>query len=223
MLKARRRKPLFLSAAILAILLGTVLVGSTFASGVDYDTEEKGDPGSNYKVAFEYHNGADSYVPMENSAALTEDMLWCPGKTEIVYLKLTNNELFPVDCSLKLNVTQNDFDGMFTYAVIENDLKSSPADHPSNWGDFRDAASKTGTLSVGEHNLRNGNPENHEDVILLSPGSSRCMAVAIHMSEKASSDYASPKNNEKTMNFKFVLQVNANFMPGETPVPGKAK
>lgn len=217
MFKAKSRRPVFLSAAILTILLGTAFVGSTFASGVNYNTQKQDPLARHYNVAFEYLNGS-LYVPMQSSAALTDDMLWCPGKTEIVYLKLTNNELFPVGCSLKLNVTTNDFDDMFTYAVIEEDLKSA-SDHPGNWTGFCRAASKTGTLRVGEHNLRNGDPEKHEDTILLPKGSSHCMAVAIHMSEQATSAYSSSKNDEKTMNFEFVLQVNANFEPGETPKP----
>jgi len=213
MFKAKRRKPVFLSAAVLAILLGSVLIGSTFASGVDYENTHRQPPlgeNENYKVALEYHDGSSGYVSMQSAAALTKDTLWCPGRTEVLYIRLTNTEEFPTSCTLTLNVKDSGFGDTLTYAVIEGDLLEKSAEYrPKSWSDFLSKArgGKDEVLSVGAHTLL-------ERAALDPKAGTRHLAIAIHMDENARSDYAS-----QTMNLDFVLHVDANYKPGETPNP----
>ena len=209
MLKARSSRSVFLSSAILVLALGVMLIGGTFAWGVNYaenDQAEELTGNQGYHVDLQYRMKDSEYASLigTNAAAFTSDMLWCPGKTEIVYLKLKNEEAFPVDCTLSLYVTNTGFDNTLTYAVIE-ELTPSSEDHPKNWSEFKDMANGDTVLSQGNHTLFTRQP--------LAPSSGEYdLALAIHMAEDASSDY-----QRAEMYFNFKLQVEANFGPGATP------
>ena len=223
MMKTRSSRPVFLSAAIMTILLGTVLIGGTFASGGIYAGSSQGTPENSkkYNVSLSYYNGNNyvSLLPPEDPISST---LWCPGKTEILYLKLENNEDFATSCTLTLNVTDTGFGNTLTYAVYDGDLKpeepnSTTVQKPKSWTEFKSMAieleksdkpgKKEAVLTRASHKLLNQG--------LLDPvtlGDTRCLAVAIHMDENASSDYQG-----KTLKYDLVLQIDANYQPGETP------
>ena len=233
MMKARKRRPVFLSAVILAVLLGSVIIGSTFAytwqDSVSYTKNAESIGTLDYAVDLKYAKtrgvADNSYASLlaANTAAFNDSMLWCPGRTELVYLQLTNNELFAVDCSLKLNVTNSEFDDVLTYAVedvltyaVIDDLKSTSNEHPSSWGNFYANAGVKGVLTEGEHALRSvpvsAESNDKTDKIRLSPNESHFLTLAIHMNEEAPSDYEGKK-----LEFSFDLHVDANYKPGVDP------
>lgn len=208
MFKAKRRKSVFLSAAVLAILLGTVLIGSTFASNVGYSGDA--DPVETaYNVDFEYHNGNGNYLPLKDNSNLTQNTLWCPGRTEILYIRLQNDEKFTANCTLTLNVTDTGFGETLTYAIYDGDLKKLDTP-PKSWPAFKGMARTLEggvndvVLSKKEHKLLNKEQLDPEEELYL--------ALAIHMDENASSIYEG-----KTLKYDLVLQIDANYQPGETP------
>ena len=218
MLKSKRIAPLLV--ALLLLSAGLTLVGGTFATqmsqNVDYSTQLtdlSADQTLNYNVDLLYYNAAvngptGAYTSMlrPNTPVFSSSDLWCPGRTEIVYLKLINAEAFTVDCTLALNVTESGFDDVLSYAVIEEDLLSGTTKHPTNWTDFIAAAQpeNKGTLAVtpADQPLKL-----HEDSKLtLAAGETKYLALGIHMSEGATSDYVG-----KVLEMSFGLRVDANF------------
>ena len=228
MFKTKSRFAL-LSAIVIVMAMGVMLVGNTFANQVDYTSTETsldsvdGYKDKNYSVALDYtrtRNGEYNNSMLNGGvAAFNQSTLWCPGRTEIVYLKLTNTERFATSCSLSLDVGASGFDNTLTYAVIDN-LESNSTSHPTNWLNFETIAAnaqrdteevKTGTLT--------GNtayPLLYRE--LLATNETHYLALAIHMDEGADSTYQG-----KTMNLEFTLTVDADYKPGETPAPATDK
>lgn len=215
MFKTKSRFAL-LSAIVIVMAMGVMLVGNTFANRVEY-----GDNGSDplatnedYHVYLKYSKNknadSDEYIMMDDTHhAFDASTLWCPGRTEIVYLEVVNNEVFPVDFSLSLNRTdeagKQNFGNTLTYAVIDNYPDyAKESGHPTKWTEFRNAAGTlTGTLT-GNHELLIREP-------LATYGAKHHLALAIHMDENADSDYM-----DAVMNLSFNLTVEANYKPGVT-------
>lgn len=221
MSRSRTRRPVFLSAVILVVLLGSVLIGSTFAGNVSYNEPMETLKGESYNVDLKYTRtrGSKTYLSMldeNNRKAFQEGMFWSPNRTEIVYLQLTNNEAFPVECMPRLDVGLNQFDNMLSYAVIDK-LKSTDASQPSSWKAFSDKAALENNNGVSDVLPSNTDPDTRipcnlcQTNILLGPGESYFLALAIHMDKDASSKY-----RNKTLEFEFAVQVNANYKPGVT-------
>ena len=86
--KTTKRTLLF---SVLAIVLCiAMLIGTTFAWFTDTaSTGVNKIVSGNLKVGFEYWNG-EKYVDATNANLFSEDTLWEPGHTEVVYLKVIN-------------------------------------------------------------------------------------------------------------------------------------
>jgi len=220
MMRAGKSRSAFLSAAMLILALGVVFIGGTlaytFGESVVYDLNE-GEESEKYAVDLQYYNGS-GYVSMlepESAAVFSDSTYWCPGRTEIAYLKLKNNEEFTVNCTLTLEVENSTFGDTLSYAVIKDDLSAKGENHPANWKQFKEKADVSGVLSsnangtvshklLEKQELSFKNANDGEDEYVL--------AVAIHMDEKATSQY-----EEAEMKLYFKLQVDANFAAGTTP------
>lgn len=138
------RKIKLFSLMVALIVAGLAVVGGTWAWGVNYSEQEKGfqrkidddQDTLNYNVSFLYHDGKN-YEPSLLDGNVFNGINWCPGRTQIVYLKIENNEAFSVGVSIDMIVDENTFDGDMEYAVLYGqDLKAVGAEHPSSWENF---------------------------------------------------------------------------------------
>lgn len=208
MRNAGNKKLRLVLLALALLSLSVVALGGTFANQVIYD-ELKGDFSENstldYKVDVKYYDSAkQSYTEDLLTSSVFDSTLWCPGYTKIVYLKITNNEAFPVDCTLNMTVNETGFDDTLRYAIINENLKAEDAEHPKNWKDF--AVDNSFLLSKTTHTLIDKKTFGNND--------SQYYALAIHMDENATNQY---QNQKLDMTFNF--SVNANYKTGETPAP----
>lgn len=207
MTKSVNKRLLILLAAFVLVLGGMWALRGTFASMVNYNdgVEKKLEGEQQYYVALQYWNGS-GYVSLLGDNAqqpFTDGSAMCPGRSEIAYLQVTNNEKFPIDTILSLDVTSSGFDNTISYAVLEGDWVDKP-DHPASWSEFAAKANGSKVLSVAKHELQKLEP--------LAAGETRWLAVCIHMDESATSAY-----QNKRMEMKFDLRMNANYKPGDVP------
>jgi len=207
MLQTKYIKLRILLLTLALVCIGILVLNGTFATAVDKTTTQQQPPleeGQDYNVDLLYAsvpNAADtskvSLLGSNGASVFTSNMLWCPGKTEIAYLTLKNNEQFPVEVTLSLNVTSNGFDNQFSYAILQENKEQ-----PTSWTDFvnKSISGKT-TLTAGSHELK---------TITLVTGESAPLTLAIHMEEDTSSEY-----EQKSLAFVFNLRTDANYEPGE--------
>ena len=206
----KKSKKLFLLIALVVLAVGVTALSGTFASTVDYNTEKE-DVAENksYDVDVQYvhsNSGSTEYADLLSTTAFSDSSKWCPGRTEIIYLKLTNNEAFPINCTVDLNVTESEFDSVLSYSVMEGDLLyNNKENHPTSWADYVSKAGNLSTvLSEGKHTLL-------EKETLV--GNTPCyLALAIHMDENATSEY-----ENKTLEMNFILRYDAMYEPGKIP------
>lgn len=206
MTKSVNKRLVILLAVLVIACGGLFALNGTFAGQVTYDDEQVVLTDGNFNVDLEYLSGG-SYVSLfsGNAQPFPESSKWCPGRSEIVYLKLSNAEAFPVECSLSLKVKDNGFDDVISYAVITEELVPGSEAHPGSWADFVSrAADSAAVLADGIHQLT--------DLQLLMPGDKCYIALCMHMSEEATSQY-----QNKQMNLQFALRTNANYQPGANP------
>ena len=89
MTKANNKKAL-LSSAFALVLSVVMLIGTTFAWFTDTaSTAVNKIQSGNLKVGFQYWNG-EKYVDAKDATLFSEETLWEPGHTEVVYLKVIN-------------------------------------------------------------------------------------------------------------------------------------
>lgn len=194
MRNAGNRKLRLVLLALALLSLSMVALGGTFASTVNKEgTEEQSS--TDYRVIVTCRDSKGQSVNLfSGSPVLTEQTFWCPGRTEILYLDVTNNESFPVECILNLTVDDNEFGQMMEYAVINGN------EYPNNWSDFEKKSQKSSVLNT-----------NTTYEIFNFPASAPLtggphhFALAIHMSENATNEY-----QEKTMQLTFDLRINAD-------------
>lgn len=214
MTNAGNKKLLVVLLALALFACSVMALGSTFATQVKYEGEEVSLAGNgmlDYKVDIQF------YTPEGNKDFLKVSPLngtvWCPGYTKIVYLKVTNNEAFPVDCELGMTVDQSGFGETLKYAVIYG-LKPNAEDHPSDWNAFYDNANVKGTLKVQDKLDSKDYSHTVFDraVFASSETNSQYFALAIHMDENATNQY---QNAELDLTFHF--RVNADNKPSPEP------
>ena len=214
--RTRSRKGTILLVALILLAAGGLYIGSTFAyPGVDRNgTAEQ--TARDFQVAYEYTTNvfdpAAQYIPMAGNKPFSADTLWCPGRTEIITLRIDNNEDFPVECTLKMDVSHTDFDDVLTYAVMNGRL-STEANPPRNWNEFVALAGQETVLSAGEHTLQ------HQALLWPDNGNEKYITLAIHMDEGASSKYASTAENPVTLAMTLNLVIDADMAPGQTYPP----
>ena len=89
MTKTNSKKAL-LSSAFALVLSVAMLIGTTFAWFTDTaSTAVNKIQSGNLKVGFQYWNG-EKYVDAKDATLFSEETLWEPGHTEVVYLKVIN-------------------------------------------------------------------------------------------------------------------------------------
>lgn len=208
-----------LLVALALLACGTMALGGTFATRLDLDggaatTLPTNSP--HYEVDVKYHaNGSYSTSLLSNGAIFTKDVPWCPGYTKIVYLEVTNNEAFPVECSLNMNVKTTGFGNNLKYAVIPRNLKAADVDHPDNWAEFEKMANGSTVLKQGDNYI-------FENIYLsfLDGEKTKYFALAIHMDKTTSNHYQGKKLK---MNFEFRVNTNwePNAHPAFTPAPNQ--
>lgn len=207
----KKSKKLFLLIALIVLAVGVTALSGTFATGVNYnESETKLEGETNFNVDVQYvhsNSGSTEYADLLTTTAFSDSSKWCPGRTEIIYLKLTNKEAFPINCTVDLNVTESEFDNVLSYSVLKGDLLyNNKENHPTSWADYVEKAApqKPKVLSVDKHTLL--------EKETLPVGNAPCyLALAIHMDENATNDY-----ENKVMKMNFSLRFDANYKPGTT-------
>lgn len=212
----KKSKKFFLLIVLVILAVTGLALGGTFATEETLTlTGEKNqlEDGKNFNVSAEFihsNNGDAGYTDLLNAPAFHDAAKWCPGRTEIIYLRLTNEEAFPVSATVQMHVTETGFDDVLSYAVIEEDLlANNKAAHPTSWDAYAQKAGNENVhvLAKATHTLM--------DKVTLIPDQPRYLALAIHMDESATSRY-----EKKDLNMHFSLRYDANYAPGETPGPG---
>lgn len=193
-------------AALIAIVGGILVMRGTFATQVTYSGNAVELVGDKFDVALEYLNN-NSYVSLfGDTDPFSDASKWCPGRSEIVYLKLSNNEAFPINYTLTLDVTDTQFDDQFQYAVLPKNLFADNTQHPGSWAEFVQATNaQAKTLSMGKHELM---PEKTQ--LLDGDSGAQYIALCIHMNEDTDSSY---QNKQLAMH--FTLRLDADYKPGE--------
>lgn len=209
----RPGKFLLLLVALAILATGVLALSGTFAQRPKLDltgTETALDGTTPYSITLTHNDGSEDHPSlMTDGGVLTNQVSWCPGRSEILYLECVNNEKFPVKISMTLNVDESQFGDVFSYAVVEGNLKAQGADHPDNWKAFVDCATHRG-IAADKASL-----PVFDDITLQPAGtdySDYFCALGLHMSENASSEFA-----DKNMKLSFTLTVDANYKPGEIP------
>lgn len=209
MSKARHGKSTFFVVMMTLLICGVLAIGATYAYDTyeNYTSVETQQTVTYQDVKFDLKirkNG--NYVSMlgENGAkAFTSDILWEPGKTEIVYLRVENNENDKkINCRVALEVPESTFGDALQYAVIKADTIPAGID---NWNEFNSAADKKGTLQkTGSTNAwyEFWNRTSVENVLLDSTEivaeGWQDFILAIHMREDAGNDV---KNASMSLDF----------------------
>ena len=86
----RATKRALLTSVMALVMCVVMLVGTTFAWFTDTaSTGVNKIVAGNLKVGFQYWNG-EKYVDAKDATLFSEDTLWEPGHTEVVYLKVIN-------------------------------------------------------------------------------------------------------------------------------------
>lgn len=201
---------------MLILLAGAMLVGGTFADQLNLEGTEQALPnnvntaGMDYAVTLSYYD-ADAAVPgyvnvLTPHGKVTDGMFWCPGRTEIIYLKVENAEKFPVEAIVSVVASDvanvQKFDNTLSYVVFDG-LKQGVELPVASWKEV-----------TGGQTLKTGSSEIQlvQTDLLATQGNVHYLALAIHMDEHAGSKYMNAQ-----MNLDFKLRVNANYQPGYDP------
>lgn len=201
------RKIKLFSLVVALMMAGLAVVGGTWATGALYDGEASDVPqGTSYAVELKYYDGGNGYVSTAgNDVNYFGNDPWCPGKTQIVYLKVENNEDFAVNATVRLNVGQSTLDdGVMEYAFYTADQSlHDDSSKPSNWNEFKTrAGAGVGVLK------ENQSYEMIHQVGLDAAKNAEYIALAIHMKESASNS-----NQNKSMSLGFSMQIDSLFAP----------
>lgn len=204
MKNAGNKRPILILLALAIILFSGMALGSTFASQVNKtDGQDQLDAtDGKYNVVVKYHDGTGYTKSLDDKTpVLTKDILWCPGYTKIVYFQLTNEEAFPVECTLTMTAKESDLNQALTYAVLGN-LQPDSANHPKSWKE----------VTAEKSQLESGKQVAIIKEATLVDDTSQYCAIAIHMDENAGNQYLN-----KSVDIDFQLVINANYKPSETP------
>lgn len=90
MTNSRSTKRALLTSALAILMCAAMLIGTTFAWFTDTaSTGVNKIQAGNLKVGFQYWDG-EKYIDAKDATLFSEDTLWEPGHTEVVYLKVIN-------------------------------------------------------------------------------------------------------------------------------------
>lgn len=208
MKNAGNKRPLLILLALAILLFGGMALGSTFASRVNKEGPEEKLSASDadYKVFVKYHDGKNynggrySNLLSSQTPVFTQDIIWCPGYTRIVYLEISNEEAFPVECTLKMTAEDGILNEVLDYTLL-GALKPNTENHPRSWKEVTTSKQPLTT-----------EPITIIDAVTLADSTPQYYAVAIHMDETAGNQYRDQK-----LNIDFQLIINADYKPGVDP------
>jgi len=228
------RKMKLFSLMVALLVAGLAVVGGTWATlaTVNYGVSETAKPHDlNVDISYFDSKGVEHSMGA-NTKEVFSDRTWCPGRTEIVYLKVKNNEAFPIDMNLELVMEENQFAGANTMTMAwltERDLSQLKTKIAacSDWIDFCDAVGvqvankrqqNTGVVIPDQITVLKKSKGEAEKILsghnqnLVEANNEYYVALAIHMAESATSTEAG-----KTMSVKFKWQANSNEFPTTQP------
>ncbi len=203
----KKSKKLFLLIALVVLAVGVTALSGTFATGVNKEDEavNSGTPFNVTLKYYDYWNEPQDYKALDK--VFDQTFPWCPGRTEVLYLKLTNGEKFPVECGLTMVAGESELNDVFTYAVLNN-LQRNDTNHPQDWDNFK--SSIVYEVIQPESKMTQGDLLAYP-LTVLNAGETVYFAVGLHMSESATNEYAN-----KQLPLTFNLRVNADYEPGTT-------
>ena len=230
MSKARHGKSTFFIVMMSLLICGMLAIGATYA--YDWATNEKQSLASG-----KYNVELQSYLPKANGEgsdfqkialyenrnesntglnAFPEDAFWCPGRTEIAYLRLVNNEEFVVRCTVDLDVLASTLGKELDYAVLNGNHTIGLPTNVTNWQSFLTAAEdngKSGDLTQGKKNLLAAVeiPAKDTDNDLTNDKNFVDFALAIHMDEQAGNE-----NKKSAVQIYFDVTTDAYYTPSTT-------
>ena len=201
-------KRTLLSSIIALLICITMLLGTTFAWFTDSATSAGNviQTGT-LDVQLLMYNGTDYVDISESDKAIfgegglinewepDTDMLWEPGKTQIVYLAIKNDGDLSLKYNILIDITDNNLIGALEYAIIDGATNAdAQALGIASWGDITATDDvQTGLIAAG----RTIAAENGK----LQPEGYDYFALAVHMSESAGNEY---KNKDITLDISVV-------------------
>ena len=202
MTKRRSTKSALISALVVLALCFTALVGTTFAWFTDSEVSTGNviQTGS-LDVKLLMHNGeeyvdiSDSEKPIfgDGDCLIADwedvDLLWEPGKTQIVYLAVKNAGTLALKYNIVVDVDDKGLVGALDYAIIDGATKDDAEKlGVSSWKDI------LATEGVQSGLLQNGRTVAAESGALLSEEYDY-FALAVHMKDEADDNYQDKQVN----------------------------
>ncbi len=195
MTKRRNTKSALISAILVLCMLFTSLIGTTFAWFTDSVTSSGNIiQTGNLDVQLLMYNGteyvdiSDSEKPIFGEDSLIAewedvDLLWEPGKTQIVYLGVKNAGSLALKYNVVVDVVDNGLVGALDYAIVDGATKdAADALGVASWADIVAIDGvQTGLIQSG----RTIAAENGA----LESNSYDYFALAVHMNEDAGNEY----------------------------------
>ncbi len=195
MTKRRNTKSALISAILVLCMLFTSLIGTTFAWFTDSVTSSGNIiQTGNLDVQLLMHNGTE-YVDISESdkpifgenSLVAEwedvDLLWEPGKTQIVYLGVKNAGSLALKYNVVVDVVDNGLVGALDYAIVDGATKDD-ADKlgVASWADIVAIDGvQTGLIQSGRTVAANNGA--------LESNSYDYFALAVHMNKDAGNEY----------------------------------
>ncbi len=186
MTKTKSTKRALLLSALSLLMCVSMLIGSTFAWFTDSATS-----GNNKIVAGKLDvdllmadaNGVYDSIAGDDAAIFGSDILWEPGKTQIVYLAVANNGNLDLKYNIALNVIDGGLIGSLEYAIIDGADATTNKITATSWEDVKAIANaQTGDVVAGTTVAApNG--------AITVAEKTEYFALAVHMKEEADNKY----------------------------------
>ncbi len=191
MTKRKTTKRALLLSALSVLMCVSMLVGTTYAWFTDSVSSANNKiQAGNLDVQLWMHTGTDyediseSEQPIFGEGSLAgENILWEPGKTEIVYLAVKNNGSLALKYNILVDVTDEGLVGSLKYAILDGVTKDdADASGIDSWGDV------IALDGVQTGDIASGRTVAAENGALKSQNWDY-FALAIHMDELAGNEY----------------------------------
>jgi len=192
MTNKKTTKRALLSSVLSLILCMSMLIGTTFAWFTDSVTStgnriQSGTLQVDLLMDKKETGNADDYVSIADgdgdifSEATGNGILWEPGKTEIVYLAVSNEGNLALKYNIVLDITDNGLAGALEYAIMDG-AKATDLAVATKWADIEAyTGAQIGDMPTGRQ-VAAPNGKLEEDGIDY-------FALAVHMKEEAGNEY----------------------------------
>ena len=176
---SKSTKRALLSSAVALLVCFTMLLGTTFAWFTDSATSanNKINAGTLDVQLFQWTAAdAKTEITYESAPLFSGDMIWEPGKTEVVYLSIRNNGNLALKYRVALDVTSVSTHKLTD--VMEYDIQENVT-----YGNATPWEAGNGTAVVP------GTNATQADSVTLLPGEEHTFALSVHMLETATNEY----------------------------------